>query len=177
VFPSAFPSLQFPSRLLLRSVSFAERITGEWDDLTTSGCLADGRAEKRRGGQTGELNSLAGEASSRGSLNKSARTAFTEPIGRTQREQDLPWDASMVAAPRRWRPEILDFHHVFVSAKGAVGPSLRAPAISVTARTPSVYGWFIAGMPRNGSECVGSGRKFVRSGQRPPESRVNASRV
>ena len=32
-----------------------------------------------------------------GGLNKNARTAFEEPIGRTRGEQDLPWDTYSVA--------------------------------------------------------------------------------
>jgi hypothetical protein len=51
------------------------------------------------------------------------------------------------------------------------------PAISVTVRTRSVYGWFIAGRRRNGSECVGNGRKFASIERLPPEKLATASRV
>ena len=51
------------------------------------------------------------------------------------------------------------------------------PVISVTVRTLNVYGWFIAGRRRNGSECVGNGRKFVRDVRLPPEKLASASRV
>ena len=112
-----------------------------------------------------------------GSLNKSARTAFVEPIGLTRGEQDLPWDTISVAAPRYCRLEIPDFHLAFVCGKGAVGSSMCDPVISVTVRTLNVYGWFIAGRRRNGSECVGNGRKFVRDVRLPPEKLASASRV
>ena len=114
-----------------------------------------------------------------GSLNKSARTAFAQPIGRTRGEQDLPWDTISVAAPRHCRLETfrIDFHLVFVCGKGAVGSSMCDPVISVTVRTLNVYGWFIAGRRRNGSECVGNGRKFVRDVRLPPEKLASASRV
>jgi len=50
------------------------------------------------------------------------------------------------------------------------------PAISVIVRPRSVYGWFIAGRRRNGSECGGSGRKFVRSERLAPEKLASVSR-
>ena len=112
-----------------------------------------------------------------GGLNKSARTALAEPIGRTRGEQDLPWDRISVAAPRRYGREISDFRRVFVCGKGVVGSLMCDPAISVTVRTRSVCGWFIAGRRRNGSECVGNGRKFVRSERLPPEKRASVNRV
>ena len=86
-----------------------------------------------------------------GGLNKSARTAFEEPIGRTRREQDLPWDRLSVAARRRRRPKIPDFHRERVCEKGAVGSSMRDPPISDTVRILSVGGWCVAGWQRNGS--------------------------
>ena len=112
-----------------------------------------------------------------GGLNKSARTAFTEPIGRARGEQDLPWDTISVAAPRRCRLEIPDFHREHVCEKGAVGSSMCDPAISVIVRTRSVYGWFIAGRRRNGSGCVGNGRKFVRNERLPPEKLASVNRL
>ena len=110
-------------------------------------------------------------------LNKNARTAFTEPIGRTRGEQDFPWGTLSVAQPRHRRLQISDFHVAFACVKGAVGSLMCDPAISVTVRTLSVYGWFAAGWPRNGSEHIGNGRKFVKTEHLPPEKLANASRV
>ena len=113
-----------------------------------------------------------------GGLNKSARTAFEEPIGLTRGEQDLPWDTLSVARPhRRCLLEIRDFHRARVCVKGAVGSSMCDPAISVTVRIRSVCGWFDAGRPRNGSGCVGDGRKFVKIERLPQEKLATASRV
>ena len=112
-----------------------------------------------------------------GGLNKSARTAFDEPIGRTRGEQDFPWDTLSVAAPRRCHLEIRDFHRERVCGKGAVGPSMRVPAISVIVRTLSVCDRCIGGRLRNGSECGGNGLKFVRSERPPPEKLAIANRV
>ena len=72
------------------------------------------------GSRSGELNSLAGEAAERGGLNKSARTAFAEPIGRTRGEQDLPWGSLSVAPARHRCRKIPDFRSAFVCVKGAV---------------------------------------------------------
>ena len=112
-----------------------------------------------------------------GGLNKSARTAFEEPIGRTRGEQDLPWGTLSVAPARHRCPKIRDFRSALVCGKGAVGSSMCDPAISVTVRTLSVCGWFAAGWPRNGSEHIGNGRKFVKTERLPREKLANASRV
>lgn len=112
-----------------------------------------------------------------GRLNKSARTAFAEPIGRTRGEQDLPWGTLSVAPARHRCPKIPDFHRERACVKGAVGSSMCDPAISVTVRTLSVCGWFAAGWPRNGSEHIGNGRKFVKTERLPREKPANASRV
>ena len=110
-------------------------------------------------------------------LNKNARTAFTEPIGRTRGEQDFPWGTLSVAPPRHRRLEISDFHVACACVKGAVGSSMCDPAISVTVRTQSAYGWFDAGRPRNGSGFVDNGRKFAKNERLPREKFANASRV
>ena len=112
-----------------------------------------------------------------GGLNKSARTAFTEPIGRTRGEQDLPWGSLSVAPARHRCPKILDFHRAFVCVKGAVGSLMCDPAISATVRTLSACDKFAAGRQRNGSECGGNDRKFVKNERLPPEKFANASRV
>ena len=112
-----------------------------------------------------------------GGLNKSARTAFAEPIGRTRREQDLPWDIHSVARPRHRCPKIRDFDLAFVCVKGAVGSLMCDPAISVIVRTLSVCDRCAAGWPRNGSEYVGNDRKFVKTERLPREKFANASRV
>ena len=112
-----------------------------------------------------------------GGLNKSARTAFEEPIGRTRGEQDLPWGTLSVAPARHRCPKILDFHRAFVCVKGAVGSLMCDPAISVTVRIQIVCGWFAAGWPRNGSEHIGNGRKFVKTERLPREMLANASRA
>ena len=113
------------------------------------------------------------------SLNKSARTAFAQPIGRTRGEQDFPWDILSVAAPRCCRLETfrIDFHLAFVCGKGAVGSSMCDPAISVTVRTRSACDRCAAGWPRNGSEHIGNGRKFVKTERLPREKLANASRA
>ena len=110
-------------------------------------------------------------------LNKNARTAFTEPIGRTRGEQDLPWGSLSVAPARHRCPKILDFHRAFVCVKGAVGSLMCDPAISATVRTLSVCGRCAAGWPRNGSEHIGNGRKFVKTERLPREKLANASRA
>lgn len=112
-----------------------------------------------------------------GGLNKSARTAFEEPIGRTRGEQDLPWDTISVAPARHRCPRIPDFHRVRVCGKGAVGSLMCDLAISVTVSTLSVCGWFAAGWPRNGSGCGGNDRKFAKTERLPPEKLVSVSRV
>ena len=112
-----------------------------------------------------------------GGLNKSARTAFEEPIGRTRREQDLPWDILSVAPARHRCPKIPDFHRAFVCVKGAVGSLMCDPAISATVRTRSVCDRFAAGWPRNGSEHIGNGRKFAKTERLPREKLANASRA
>ena len=112
-----------------------------------------------------------------GGLNKSARTAFEEPIGRTRGEQDLPWDTISVAPARHRCPKILDFHRAFVCVKGAVGSLMCDPAISATVRTLSVCDRFAAGWPRNGSEHIGNDRKFVKTERLPPEKLASLSRV
>ena len=112
-----------------------------------------------------------------GGLNKSARTAFEEPIGRTRGEQDLPWGTLSVAPARHRCPKIRDFRRAFVCGKGAVGSLKCDPEISVTVRTLSVCGWFTAGRRRTDSECVGNGQKFVRSERLPPKKFANASHV
>ena len=112
-----------------------------------------------------------------GGLNESARTAFAEPIGRTRGEQDLPWGSLSVAPARHRCPKILDFHREFVCVKGAVGSLMCDPAISATVRTLSVCDRFAAGWPRNGSEHIGNGRKFVKAERLPREKLANASRA
>ena len=110
-------------------------------------------------------------------LNKNARTAFTEPIGRTRGEQDFPWDTISVAAPRRCRLEIPDFHREHVCVKGAVGSLMCDPAISAAVRTLSVCGRCAAGWPRNGSEHIGNDRKFVKTERLPREKLASANRI
>ena len=112
-----------------------------------------------------------------GGLNKSARTAFTEPIGRTRGEQDFPWDTLSVAPARHRCPKIRDFHRAFVCVKGAVGSSTRDPGISVTARTRSVCDRFAAGCLRNASEYIGNNRKFAKTERRLREKLANANRI
>ncbi len=112
-----------------------------------------------------------------GGLNKNARTAFAEPIGRTRGEQGFPWDTLSVAAPRRCRFEILDFHRDRACGKGAVGSLMCDPAISATVRSLSACDKFAAGRPRNGSECGGTDRKFVKNERLPREKFANARRV
>ena len=112
-----------------------------------------------------------------GGLNKSARTAFEEPIGRTRGEQDLPWGTLSVAPARHRCPKIRDFRSAFVCVKGAVGSLMCDPAISAAVRTLSVCGRCAAGWPRNGSEHIGNGRKFVKTERLPREKLANASRV
>ena len=73
-----------------------------------------------------------------GGLNRNARTAFAEPIGRTRGEQDLPWGTLSVAPPHHRCPRIPDFHRVRVCVKGAVESLMCDPATSVTVRTRSV---------------------------------------
>jgi hypothetical protein len=51
------------------------------------------------------------------------------------------------------------------------------PAISDIVRTPIVCGRCAAGWPRNGSEFVGSDRKFVKNERLPREKFANASCV
>ena len=112
-----------------------------------------------------------------GGLNKSARTAFAEPIGRTRREQDLPWDILSVAPARHRCPKIPDFHRAFVCVKGAVGSLMCDPAISATVRPLSVCDRFAAGWPQKGSGCVENGRKCAKNERLQPEKLANASRV
>ena len=112
-----------------------------------------------------------------GGLNKNARTAFEEPIGRTRGEQDLPWDTYSVAPARHRCPRIPDFHRVRVCGKGAVGSLMCDLAISVTVSTLSVCGWSAAGWPRNGSGCGGNDRKFVKTERLPPKKLASVNRV
>ena len=112
-----------------------------------------------------------------GGLNKSARTAFEEPIGRTRGEQDLPWGSLSVAPARHRCPKIPDFHRAFVCVKGAVGSLMCDPAISATVRTLSVCDKFAAGWPRNGSGCGGNDRKFVKTERLPPKKLASVNRV
>ena len=110
-------------------------------------------------------------------LNRNARTAFAEPIGRTRGEQDLPWDTISVAPARHRCPKIPDFHRAFVCVKGAVGSLMCDPAISATVRTRSVCDRCAAGWPRNGSEHIGNGRKFVKTERLPPKKLASVNRV
>jgi len=95
-------------------------------------------------------------------LNKNARSAVEQPIGRIPGEQDLPWDAASTTQILRTGLKNPDFGSVFGRGTVARLFTRRVPVTSAIARPRSVCRRFAAGRPPDDRNSGGCGPKFVK---------------
>jgi hypothetical protein len=95
-------------------------------------------------------------------LNKNARSAVEQPIGRIPGEQDLPWDAASITQIQRTGLKNPDFGSVYVRGRVARPFTRRVPVTSDTVRTSSVCRRFAAGRPPDDRNSGGCGPTFVK---------------